>query len=616
MSHQASLLYRTLTALFAALMLFSAHGTVAQSSEQVRIERDLDRLAALPNLQASDTDRLFSHLRFSPNMPMADWRRLSALDQLTIAYNSAQAAEVPQGDRVVAETARFLAERYESVEFDPRLQPLLTPERPTQEPISYGRPAPGRALEVPPLAIRNQLDRLALYVEGAHPLGRVAVLKRTFGLRSPELERALRHRDPKRMLRTAITLAAPPPTQSERVRNLARDVSRFTDAGTLDASIQELLRERAPPMEAPSAVSADSGAGGGGGGGGSPARVEEAARRNASFDADDYRTESARTPSGQGRPTYTQAQHRTFSRAISRARGRGGVVLGAPVTAAASIGRPTRVWIEMGGQSCRGEHPERVWGELRVAAGAGAVYVYGPIPCDELVAAKRVVFDAFTDMPAWRPGEAIGLVTVDFPSSGRVELPPRNEEAMVFKMLLHPALVDLDVGRAVAFCDLLPAVRVHLLRSAGQDVSVATWIAELSRYRNWRWHERETHLVADGDQLRVSTTDTQSGSVLDVLAIAESGAADQPDKLDHLRSFAPAAAVLTEKVAEYRRLDSFMRTAAVLRWAKTNGANFVGRVPDLSAPRPKTPDYIGFDPGGEWIVDASASMQTLPSEQE
>src|SRR5262249_21212179 len=71
----------------------------------------------------------------------------------------------------------------------------------------------------------------------------VAVLKRHFNLRSPELERALRYRATRQMLMAATALAAIPPPAEARLNALARDIYTHFDSAALDPALRTLVSQ-------------------------------------------------------------------------------------------------------------------------------------------------------------------------------------------------------------------------------------------------------------------------------------------------------------------------------------------------------------------------------------
>jgi hypothetical protein len=611
------------TATFAvALALTNGSIGYGQSSSGARVSHELDALSQLPHLAPADTSALFSAIGYRPTMSAADWSQLSNRDQLEIAWRAAEAAPQPQGERMLYAAAQFLAARYDSIALDPRFERHFGRAPPGTGPIRYGNPATRASIPVPP-EVADSLDGLSRYVEGTGAFGRVDVLRRYFGLESPELERALRSRNTRNMLQTAMSLAPIPPTQEERVDTIAKDVAGHFDSAFADTATRRVLeglgpeprgghphaaaflaaQNRAPPRAADGFAIPGSepsggggiGGGGGGGGGGAPERVAAAARENAAFDA----------------RYYSEAGARSFSRVVFRVEGRGGVVLGAPVTADAALGKPLKITIDRGGASCAGANPEQVWVAVVVRTSSG-LFRTGPVRCDEAYAAERMTYGVYGDMAPWRPGEAIGLTTINgqtpfFPPSGHT-----YEAASQFNMLLHPALMDLDIGRMVAFSDLLPSAPGALARGAGRAPEVSRWLAAMQRHDvdTWRWHEKPMVIAARGFALSAEPAD-HSSSVLTLLTLTEKDArnerAGHTKVGSYLPEFGPASSVLVRQVREYQRLDSLARTVAIFRWARENGADYFGHRPDLGPGRPMTPDSILVAWDGKWITGAPAA---------
>jgi hypothetical protein len=536
---------------------------------------------------------------------------LSFAEQMEIAYRAAEAVPPPQGSQLLDQVAAITAKRYESIQFDPAFEHVFHAPRSSNQSITFGKPSPADFAKPLPDSVILKLNILSGYVEGTNEFGRVAVLKRHFNLHSPELERALRYRSTRQMLMAATALAAIPPPAEARLNALAQDVYTHFDSASLDPALRNVVAQTASPrvsldnlVTGSPIASVDqsgdvsihpprNGVGLEGPGGGAQ-RTVEAARRNAEFD----------------HLYYPTAESRSFPRVIARVRGRGGIILGADVRADGITGHPNKILIDMAGQSCKVARPEAVFGSIEVVMMDQTVLKYGPVACDEALAAKRFVYNTYPGMAEWRSGEAIGLMTIDKP----IPFTPSNHNLLMsgirYDAILHPALVDLPIGRAVALSDMLPSARKFLLQSAGDDPNIAAWLKAVDARDvvTWKWHDRAMVITAVAGRMLINPDDkTGSTSVLQFRAFREPDeeAESEGAKVGiHLSEFARARKSLVTKVAEYRRLEELMRVSAVFRWARINGASFVGTEPEVGSERSRTPDNLVIAWDGSWIATA------------
>jgi hypothetical protein len=280
------------------------------------------------------------------------------------------------------------------------------------------------------------------------------------------------------------------------------------------------------------------------------------------------------------------------------------------------MGLPQSISIEMVGQNCATTHPEAVFGSILITTSNGKMLRYGPISCDQAIAANNLFYNSYTSMEPWRSGDAIGLMTIDNPTPFIPADHDLNRSGRRFDVILHPALLDLPIGQSIALSDMKPSARRSLLADAEGDKSVAAWLAALDDREivTWRWHDKPIQLHSAAGRITVEPASHDQGDAVLAFrafsiedAVKEEEASKDgrhPDVGIDIPEFANAASVLTKRVAEYRRLESFMRVSAIFRWARSGGAEFVGRVPVLATERPATPDNLVVGWNGNWIAVA------------
>jgi hypothetical protein len=642
-------MWRCLVALcFAALLPGAAlaqtqFGQGGQSGVR-SIDSRLELLAQLPSLRAAEVDPLLRQVGFTPNMSDQDWRSLSTREQIETAYRSADAAGGDNGERFVHNLARQIETKYESVAFDPVFQSQFMSDAPLPGPVNYAMPSQFQRTAPLPHQVSVALDSLSVYVEGSGPLGRVNVLRSHFNLRSPELEQALARRNTRAMLAFAAIKAVPPPTVDVRVNRLARDaVANFDSAGAdhaLRDALNRMNANAAEPAVAPRgqalAVAEDGLVvpdvpGGGGGGAGSPDRVARAAQAHASLDRAHYQT----------------AASRKFSNVRMRAGGRGGVIAGSPVTAPVGIGTPRIIWIYIQDSNCATAHGMETQGSVVLDFVDGKRLQLVGVPCDAMVASKRVVYDSIAGVGPWVPGDAIGLVSIALDrdqTAFPLFIPKDLDAARIgrrMRMILHPGLTDLDIGRSIALLDLWPSAAGALVEASARSPQVTSWLRDLHEMEasTWKWSDapmsitveearlkvtggplgfrafdgidslRERLLERTEDELRQFVAECRAPNSEEMRQLCNqvSAAVSRTDSGRDMGTFRLAAADMTKHVYDVRRAAQFMQVLAVFRWARQQGAQIAGAEPRLPSNRTKTPEsiLIGFD--GSWIATATST---------
>ena len=241
----------------------------------------------------------------------------------------------------------------------------------------------------------------------------------------------------------------------------------------------------------PGSASGEGGSSGAAGGGGGGARAPSFEQRVANLH-------------GSGTAGGAPAS-RAFNmmRSIGGGRGGGGIVLGAPVSAA-TVGKPLAAQWE---QVLNRGQPYAV---LKIALTGGAIVYAMPVRGDIALAATRLTFgDKQQKIAPTRPGE--GNVLVSLLTRG---LLLEKKEAASF--LVHPAIADLDLGRELVTCDgaaflMQDAFAARIQKARGGTASsgavpVREWFDKVTRgsYGGWyRYVDRPARITRDGAALRV-----------------------------------------------------------------------------------------------------------------
>jgi hypothetical protein len=629
---------------------------MSAQSPPAEVEQVLDMLAALPTLQGHDLDAVLHSMHFKSDISPEHWKTLSESEKLALAYHWAVAVSEENGKAFLFAVARQFGERYEALAFDPVFKATFwaSGPPPAVSHIGFRRPpASAMATELPG-EVRNMLDALSIYVEGPGPLGRATMARHYFELKPPKLGEALAERDAKAFLAAAAGFAPLPPPLQERLNLIMKDVLRYSEAAGHDPRIEAVAARlqkkfgKPPPDAMPVARAGfgafdttppqEGGGGGGGGGGGSPERMNRAADWHTRFDASMFRNSSASA--------------RSFTQIRGRAGGPGGVIAGAPVSA--TIGKPVTIAAEFTATTPCGGAGQQPKGQIHVRTTRGDFF-YSNVSCDVLSAARRITFGGVPGIRPWVSGEAIRLASIDtadlapvfplyIPEDGNLDRMGRR-----WRMLLHPALVDLDIGRAVALLDLWPSARARIAEMTDEDRRVLHWLKTFEDKVTWKWSDVPTVISAKGKEIVVTPTGrhtilsirlfTEDDLQLDALSSEEgfrelqSDMAQCKDAVGHeeecrkvnryakeligpdgkpkqlitgneSRLLDPASKTLAMRIPDFTRVEELLRALAVFRWAKKEGASLSGSDISLKQPRPATPDTIIVGILDDFIVGA------------
>jgi hypothetical protein len=620
------------------LAFFLLFATVAASADEwglttrdQRIDETLHALAGLPSLQERDVDQVLHAIGFQHGLDQSTWQGMSAKAKFSMGYRSALAVSPKNGRDFLAAAAHDLAQHYESLHFDSLFRSFLSEAPPGR--VAYASPLPASTLNQIAPEERMMLATLSDYISGPGPLGRFSIASHYFDLHGAALDSALAERNPEKFLHAAAARAYIPPTVSERINHLMSAVMREAESARFDPALQKVAqtlegkfgkrRSEVPIALAPHADTPDIPPSGlrnpGDPGPSLPSSPSRDAPVGPSATSSEARLQRAVESHSQFEArANARVTGRTFSKIMMRAGGAGGVLTGAEV--ASSLAKPLSISTAFNG-SCDGSGSQV--GSLTVITSAGT-YAMNSIPCDILSASRRIVFEPPAGTHAWTPQEGTVLASID--TQGLVHvfplyLPPGGDLARLgnrWHMILHPALVDLDIGRATAFLDLWPTAMNALIRLTGENAEVQSWLRQVGKNSTWKWSDSPSRIAAvegvlmvkplgrrtmlsqrffSEEQLELefgieqscessSTANScrQAQSALDRWASKQApGAAEASDK---------ALFQLTRHVPEVARVEQFLRVLAVFRWAKQEGAILNGAPIQLARTRARTPETV------------------------
>jgi hypothetical protein len=288
---------------------------------------------------------------------------------------------------------------------------------------------------------------------------------------------------------------------------------------------------------------------------------------------------------------------------VERAEGFGGVVFGSPVS---DDNLPAL-------KSLRWQHNSKTpgWGTLHCTFGDGVDRVMGPVSLDDAWAAWKIVFSPVPQASAWEPGHGIGLVGIDN-QVGYFDCGPHGliHEGRRWRVVMHPAIAELNLGWSVLMCDALPLEELQpgLLQSvrAGGDAKLGEKIRQQWSKSMATWKFVDVPTVIRLDPLQGSRVYVEPRLNSHSVPVVSHGtdafftmqAFDEAGNVlpKFAEQFYPLVPALVRASRDYQRLNDFAQVLSIYRWAKSRGAS-CDPLND-APPRVDTPASIVTTAGG------------------
>jgi hypothetical protein len=588
-------------------------GDVTISAEHKQAIRVASEYVAL---SSTGVDRYLQRYEFPVPTTAADWRRFPAIRKLEIAYTAAETAKQGGGGRLLALLAHDLALRRQAVRTEPALRTFLAAPPPLDD-IEFSKPELHRPVTPLQSKTREAIRSIAHYT--ANGVDPVDILVRDIGV-TPDRAYTILAAAPSHETALATAFAE---VSSDHQATLEKIVTRLAEryqSVPYDSHLSQYLKRRntepaaatsapeprqEPPHDSPS-FSPSPGGGGGGGGEGMPRIEPPRASRSADAAFSEF------TGSSEGEVVV-----RSFGEMAVVAEGFGGVVLGNTI---ADDHLPSV-------KSVSFAPPGAIKGDLVVTFIDGSSSRLPDVSADEALAAKRIVFDrvGFRDKDPEDAGVGLTGLRARFEYSGCGHV---TGEA--FDMVIHPALVNLDLGWSAVYADLLPINRSRIMRPALQkrksdaafdDVQALLDALDEEDAYNWKFVDVPLSISRSNDVLfvernaesgefpeglrRVAFIEMRPFITSDRVRVLDriEGSDSEVDfaKMRNTLRQTPYNKVLADLsyttmpslmhlFPDYARLNSFARVLAVFRWVKHRHGVFIGDVP---VPAPvRTPEAL------------------------
>lgn len=553
-------------------------------------------------LRDTDLFNLFEQL--NPELAKLDqafFRNLPVRERVNTAIQLAYVANPESAEKSLAVMSKALAQEYDGIPNEPTLKKYLSIEVADPSSLEYRLPKRARA---PP---SNVTKVIADYQSGGGARPAHVMLQQDFGLKLNEaVELVMRHRDLDSALEHLLSQLSAP-EREEWYRKQVRELSRVYSPIQHEPDLKPFLPDGYKPPTI------------------DPPRPPRPAVRVAS-------TTSARSSRYLRllTKTYRGSAARTFARMSRGVRGFGGIVFGNKVT--------TGEGIPLGLESISyspGEDPTN--GVLVFRFADQTVLSSTNVHRQDAFAAHQMIYSGVElngqlVLASQEPDEGIGLVGVDNNVPYVDPGPDRIIEGRRFRVVLHPALLNVELGWSALMVDVLPIQLTHILGQIERDTYLLTDDQRHSARQHiqrlfesmdtrtalgtWKIVDVPMTVIQRGDGLAViRSTDQQNDwpvglrlssfiemhviVVTDVEEFSFARLLGTENGLDEFTSFDAtfsdafyrSVPMLIRASYDYKRVNDFARVLALFRWAKTKNAKFKGDPP----PQPEhveTPDAI------------------------
>lgn len=574
--------------LIVAALLLALPATADAQALPESHQRALAVAAEYLTFGSRDVDRVLSSNDYSPPVPATVWQRVPAIRKLEIAYLEAvNAAPDSGGDEFLALLSQDLARQYESARKSPVLSPFLAKPNPIYVEFKPLQQIPSNPNV--PADVRPVIQKIAeVCTIGPNP---ITILTEDFGLSPTEAYRTL---STSKTIDGALVSAISrhsPAEQRVRVAKASERLAKRYESLRYDAILSPFLPQKpgSPGSDFPGFDPRQPGGGGSGGGGGLPRAKPPAPTRNS---AEAYKSFRARN--------YARPASRGFGRVAVRIGGFGGVVFGNSVKA---LGIPPPKTISYSAEGSNGK--------LTITFGDGTAASLEDVSVDEVSAAHAIVYKNVGSDPDDPADAAIGLVSLN-PVSLRDCPGGKARYSSAFDVLLHPALVDSDLGWSVLYADALPIagerMRTTIAKRIPENASALLAVEAFGRHAmNWKITDAPLVIRAAGGRLSVErdATDTPYPEPLrrsahiefrpftdagyELFDSDEESEEPGPDQFLGTQLYWNTPALL-RVFDDYRKLNAFAGVLAVFRWAHSAKAQVASSIP--APTKVSTPEAI------------------------
>jgi hypothetical protein len=530
------------------------------------------------------------------------WQGYSPVQKLAIAYQYADAAQAGGGERMLALLSQNLAREHSAAADEPALSRYQAMELPRFTRISFQKPTnPSPLTELEP-HIKSAILKIAEYAR-PNTLGALPSFIRRHTKLSDGVvfDLMVEGGTTSEMLHRAVARVAPELREAVVKSMVLHTIAKF-EAASYEPAFKPFIDDRKnppdsftvfindpkPPADKPPGSSGPEidpfhrpPGSGPGSNGARPGVEPQSVRRYREAIEKDYKT----------------PELRRYRKSTEDVKGFGGIMLGNRVEAASTLGKPASLRFD--------QETGAAVGKLIVRLKDGSERVFPSVLTEDAYAAHRMIYEKVDGAPDWKPDEVIGVVGINEPGPRfYIDYGPTEKRSWLVKpIVLHPALVGLDLGNAAVLLDATPRYGRPSLYKSVEKAMGAEARMEVSTLFNHEAPELDKRaylnvdvplqLLDDGKSIairRISDQDVTGvpegilrSTFIELHVMTNSEAKDPADRFDRdfAAEFYRLVPVLAKSHYAYHRINRFIPVLALYRWARENEAS--------SEPPPRPP---------------------------
>jgi len=573
---------RYMMSILSLCLILLGTGSLAQLNDAISPQQQKAMAAVSAFIADQKWDHADQMLREYGYKPAneANWKQYPVIRKLEAGYLAARTNNSPEsGDYFLALLAQDMARRYQSVRVDENLKPYLK-MKVSPDGLTFSPPTTPHdpATAVLPEPARKAVQSLAKFCDGNALGGARGFLTNYLGLSEDDAYGILRSSSTneeaiQRGMAASVKQHGPVELKA-RLNQSVAELDRVFDgasqhettfepfrthkAGTSDSII---FRDEPGPLTDPVLSHAS----------GLPAPVETPTERYSHFVDKNY--------SGLDLLQFLAMLGGGGGFGVTgNGNGFGGVVFGSEVKAddnLSALKLKSMEWLHVS-TDANGQSIGKMIFHFADPKNNNATIqrTYEPVLQEDAYAAREIVFGRYPGLHEWQPGQGIGLVGVT-DRTPYFECGPDKlvNEGVRWRVIMHPALVNLELGWAALMVDVLPIKQKTLLdlaRKNGTDrdyQAIESWLENTPG--NWKFHETPLLIRMDAEHLTVlgmpdagNPKDLRQAAYLDAEGY-DFGGRDPWDK------FSPAVVPLTKISSHYERINRFAAVLSLFRWAKS-----------------------------------------------
>lgn len=483
------------------------------------------------------------------------WNQFPIVRKIEMLYIAAEKKNKGfGGSNFLAFLSNHLAQTYEAVNFDPRLQSLINKKvKPNK--LEFKSLTKKYKVDLP-RAVKKQIFTIAQYADAGALGGPQTIMSHYFGLSDDIVYDFLSTSNSNaQAMERGLAKSKVPPSHKKRLSRICRDLQNNFEGASFDDNLTkiggydkgEISYRNRPDFKG---------------------SVTEKLISLESTNIDASKTKMSTKYQAFKTENYGTSKEKVsleFNKMIRSSKGWGGVVFGNKLVDNTNLPDVDYVLFvpskKIGRDSLQMGTLEFVFNNDKVIRHTGVF-------AEDVLAGFNILFNSESD---YKLGEGIGLVGI---TNGRREFDP---ERSCWEVILHPEIANLKLGWSALLCDVYPLAKEELSsKLKGIDFSYE----DLINLNYFLQFKGRTYKITD-----VPLSVNSEENKLTLKRINDEANDDLTDIYIKMQSFYTANFFYEENtefnelspffinnILEYYRLNELAQTIALLRWAKMKGA--------------------------------------------